>query len=126
MSKLDDNVFREAGRWAKTNGWWIHSIIIVAILALLLNTGQYRNYDTIGLALTTLEVFLIMAAFVGFWLIRREAISEARETAERVTQELINKRFQQDDPVVKSSGRASGSTAPAVPPVEGKQEEGDL
>lgn len=126
MSRLDDNIFRDAKRWIQNNGWWINTVLIIGILALLLNTGQYRNYDTIGLALTTLEVFLIMAAFIGFWLIRREAIAEARETAERVAQKTVNERFQQEASGAKVDDEPSSSMAPEPPPIEGKEAEGEL
>lgn len=125
MSKPDDNIFRDARRWIEGNGWWLNTILIVAILFLLLNTGQYRNYDTIGLALTTLEVFLIMAAFIGFWLIRREAIAEAKETAEATAEKIVNARFQQEEGKSPEPSKKSGES-PVPPSVDSKEAEEQL
>lgn len=122
MNKPDDNVFRDMRRWVQDHGWWFNTVVVILTLFIVLNTSEQRNWDSIGLTLTTLEIFLVLGAFSGFWLIRREAIAQARETAEEVAKQTATELYQ------KRELSGEGISAPAVPEppsIDDRVREGD-
>lgn len=70
--------------WLRKHGWWLFPIgIAFNLLALFCILGSVGRYDpnVLSVSLTILEVFIVVLAIGGFWMIRGAAISAARAAA---------------------------------------------
>ena len=79
-------------RHARRHAWWVYGLFLLFGLVLTWNVAGNDNANTLSISITVLEIFLVVFAVGGFWLIRsnaREAArDEARETAERIAREI--------------------------------------
>ena len=69
-------------RWWRKWAWAGNTILTLFVFLLVLNVSSIRRFDTIAFGLTTFQIIVVLFAFGGFWVIRREAIEAARSEAE--------------------------------------------
>lgn len=50
-----------------------------------------QNPDTLSISITVLEIFLVIIAFAGFWMIRGAAVNAATEAARDCSPECTDK-----------------------------------
>ena len=82
--------------WLRKHGWWLFAVGIVFNLALLFCLfGTVGRYDpnVLSVSLTILELFIVVVAFGGFWMIRGAAISAARSGARDEVRRLYEDGF---------------------------------
>lgn len=61
------------------------NLVVFATILLLFNLSglPVSNMDTLTISVTTIEVFLVVVAFGGFWLLRGTVSHQAREETQR-------------------------------------------
>ena len=109
--------------WLQRHGWWLNPLISLGLFLLVLNAqrGNRADLNATAISLTTLEIFLVTIAFFGFWVIRREAIAAAEETAAKLFNERYNEESRSTPP--QEHPAVSGAALPAV---DDAQEESSL
>lgn len=75
--------------------WWLYAVLILLSLLLPFNSDGSPDVNNISVSLTVLEVFLVVLAIGGFWVIRGEVRIAAQREARATVEELAPKYFAQ-------------------------------
>jgi hypothetical protein len=61
------------------------NILVFGTILLFWNSPpRSANTDALAISITTIEVFLVVVALGGFWLLRRDVINTSKEEAEKI------------------------------------------
>lgn len=84
-------------------GWAVSTLLCFACLMLFLmfnGSTQKVNFDALTISVTVLEIFLVISAFAGFWMLK----SVVKEKADDAARECANKYFEENfEPMVRRS-----------------------
>lgn len=89
-------ILKKVEDWLRKHGWWLFSTGIVFNLALLFcifGTVGESDPNVLSVSLTILEIFIVVVAFGGFWMIRGAAITAARSGARDEVRRLYEEGY---------------------------------
>lgn len=82
-------VLKQVKEWLNANGWWVFSVGILVnflVLILALTVGGDDSPGSLSISLMILEIFLIVVALSGFWMLRNVVKERAEEVAKEVAE----------------------------------------
>lgn len=80
----DSQTFTKCCAWLKANCWWVYGawmLLLTLAMVFLWNSSGEKDLDALSVSLTILEIFLVIFAVSGFWLVRANARETARDEA---------------------------------------------
>lgn len=80
----------------------IWNAVMTFFVILMWNSyGEISKTNNIAVGLTAIEIFLIVAAFSGFWMLRNTVANAAIDVSGEVTKEIAEQRFDQMQPEIR-------------------------